>query len=184
MRRTPALLICLLLALVFYRQRGAPPVPVGFDAPSIVAPFLNRAGDFQSAEAEGKVILLDFWATWCPPCRRALPGLERLADRYASSEDVVIISVNCDEGGADIGRRYLQRRGLRLPTVYDGVSSRLQRAFRISALPSTVIIDPAGRVSYAQSGLPPLSDEKLADYLSARVEAARIRGRSASVLGR
>ena len=175
MRRSPVIILLLVVALVTLRRGHERPVEIDSIAPDVSARFINQEGRFQLEEKRGKVILLDFWATWCPPCRRTLPGLDLLAKRYQGDPEVEVLSVNCDEGGIGRGRSYLMRAGLSLPTLYDGARRLLQGAFNISGLPSTIIIDRAGRISYAQTGLPPLSTERLVEYLAARIEAARRR---------
>jgi thiol-disulfide isomerase/thioredoxin len=90
----------------------------------------------------GKVILLDFWATWCPPCRAELPTIAKLYGDY-KDKNVVVFGVNEEEGG--VAKKYLEKNSLNLPTLEDA-SQKAHRLYRISAIPTVYIIATDGKV--------------------------------------
>ena len=93
-------------------------------------------------EMHGKVVLLDFWASWCGPCRAGLPNLRRLESVY-SGEDFMIVSVSEDED-EPTWRAFVAAHQMTSTQRYDGDSS-LQRRFQVSALPTYILLDRGGR---------------------------------------
>ena len=89
----------------------------------------------------GKVVLLDFWASWCGPCRAGLPNLRRLEAVY-SGEDFMIVSVSGDED-EPTWRAFVAAHQMTWTQRYDGESS-LQRRFEVSALPTYILLDRDG----------------------------------------
>ncbi len=91
----------------------------------------------------GEVVLLNTWATWCPPCRRELPALEAVYRRYRE-QGFVILGVNIGESG-DAVERFVTRSGLTFPILLDPDEASL-RAFGTISLPSSFLIDRQGNV--------------------------------------
>jgi peroxiredoxin len=100
-------------------------------------------------EQRGRVVLVNFWATWCGPCRVEMPHLNRLYDKYRGS-GFTLLGVNIDEEprkAADLASRL----GLRFPVLLDS-EKKVSRLYDLSAMPSTVLIDREGRVRYVHRG--------------------------------
>jgi len=94
----------------------------------------------------GKVVVVNFWATWCPPCREEMPALQRVA---ASEPDVVVLEVDLMEPG-DKARSFLDSLGLdRLQPVLDGDGATTRR-FGVLSLPSTFFIDKTGVIRHLE----------------------------------
>ena len=103
---------------------------------------------------KGQVVILDFWATWCTPCRASSPALEDLAGRYRSN-GLKVIGVSADEDEA-IWRRYLQQHGSDRLEVRDA-TGQLARNFHVDGRPTFVLLDRQGQVRWEQVGWTPLS---------------------------
>jgi len=99
---------------------------------------------FRSSDLEGKVIVLDFWATWCPPCRKEIPGFIELQEQYGD-EGVVVVGVSLDEGGPATVVPFVEETGINYLVVMG--DSEVVKAFGgITSIPTTFIIDRDGQI--------------------------------------
>lgn len=146
--------LIVLAGAVWVSQRGRFPVGPGpsedcaaavaveADAPDLK--LTSLAGEQVSLEGlRGSTVLLNTWATWCPPCRDELPALEAVARRYAD-RGLVVVGVNIGESPSAV-RSFVDRSGLTFPVWLDPGEASL-RAFATISLPSTFLIDPSGLV--------------------------------------
>jgi thiol-disulfide isomerase/thioredoxin len=105
------------------------------------------SGDEFSLEGlKGKIVLLDFWATWCAPCRAELPAVKEIWKKYRGDQFVILgVSLDQDRGALN---RYLDKEGITWPQVYDGggFDSKLSRLYGVRSIPHTVLIDQDGAV--------------------------------------
>jgi len=101
------------------------------------------AADFSLDEYAGKVVLLDFWASWCVPCRRSFPWLNAMHEKYAD-EGLVIVGVNLDLEHAE-AERFLGEFPASFRIVYDEKKT-LAKQFDVIAMPSSYLIDRNGKV--------------------------------------
>jgi len=100
-------------------------------------------------EQRGQVILLNFWATWCGPCREEMPHLNRLYEKYRGS-GFLLLGVNVDEDVRNAAGTS-SRMGLRFPVLLD-TDKKVSRLYHLDTMPSTVLIDRDGRVRYVHLG--------------------------------
>jgi peroxiredoxin len=110
-------------------------------------------------EQRGRVVMLNFWATWCAPCRQEMPQLNKLYEKYRTS-GFVLLSVNVDDDtrhAADAAAKL----GLKFPVLLDTDKS-VSRQYDLNTMPSTVLIDRDGRVRYLHRGYV-VGDEDLYD---------------------
>lgn len=127
---------------------GQPEITV---LPSYVLPDLSGQSH-DIAEWQGKVRIVNFWATWCPPCRKEIPGLIALQQRHAG-QDVVVIGIAIDESAAVAD--YVRSAGITYPVLLaqrDGEALAGKLGNAINAIPFTVIADRQGRIAHRQSG--------------------------------
>ena len=97
------------------------------------------------SQLKGRVVLINFWATWCPPCRREMPSMERLKQQM-KGEDFSVLAVNVAESANDIELFTSQLDAdLSFPILLDRISQSMQ-AWKISGLPTTYLVDRKGRV--------------------------------------
>ncbi|MEO0427102.1 MAG: TlpA disulfide reductase family protein [Pseudomonadota bacterium] len=96
------------------------------------------------ADFEGRVVVLNVWATWCPPCRKEMPSIDRLAEAV-SGEDVAVVALSTDRGGADPVRRFFGEIGVEHLGIYVDRRGKLPREAAVIGLPATLILDREGR---------------------------------------
>jgi thiol-disulfide isomerase/thioredoxin len=172
-----------LLAGALLWHLGRPPTPAPRDSPAppvvAIAPAAIFAASFTDASGaaralgqfEGKILVLNFWATWCEPCRAEMPAFDRLQDRWAA-RGVQFVGLS-DEPGETV-RRFGESLGIRYPlwTGGDHVADLSRRlGNRQRGLPHTVVLDPSGRVVTQRVG--PYTEADLEGIL------AEIAGKSA-----
>ena len=98
----------------------------------------------RSTDFKGKVLILDFWATWCPPCRAEIPGFIALQQKY-QAQGLVVIGVSVDQASSDTVKSFAQKMGINYPVVL--TDTKIVDAYGgIEGLPTTFIIDRTGRI--------------------------------------
>ena len=112
-------------------------------APAWTLKDVNGA-DVKLDQFKGKVVVLDFWATWCGPCRSEIPGYIRLQKKYAA-DGLAIVGVATNDGGPDVVKSFMQKEGMNYQVVIgdDDVGAAYGG---IDAIPTTFIIDRSGRI--------------------------------------
>ena len=110
-----------------------------------------RGSELSLAEFKGKVVLLDFWATWCAPCRQEMPDFEKL-HRELSGKDVVILAVDVNEG-EDIVAEYIDKEKYTFPVLFSEGTDVLER-YSVNAYPTLVAIDKSGRIADYRASAP------------------------------
>jgi peroxiredoxin len=141
-----ALAAAALLAVAFAAPLRA--LELGDEAPAFSAPGLT-GGTVSLASYRGKVVYLDFWASWCGPCAKSLPALDQLRREFAPG-DFQIVAVNLDRNPA-VAARFLKQRPVGYPSAIDPKGS-LPGAFGVEAMPTSFLIDRDGVVRYVHRG--------------------------------
>ena len=130
---------------------GESSAAIGKPAKPFKLPLL-AGGDFELAKEKGKVIVLDFWATWCGPCVKSLPGLIEAMAAFPADR-VKLIGVNQSEP-ADQVQRFLETRKWNLSVAMDA-GQNVGRQYGVEGIPHTVIIGPEGNVAWVKTGYSP-----------------------------
>ena len=155
----------------FPRNKDEEPAPLsGKPAPDFT--LTDLAGqEVTLASLKGKVVVLDFWATWCPPCVKALPIV---AETVASFKDrgVVFYAVNAREDKAKI-EAFLQSKSLDIPVLLDR-DGGVMKLYGVSSIPQTFIVDQEGIVRSIHRGFSPQLGERLTGELDALVKGGKI----------
>ncbi|MFN3337083.1 MAG: TlpA family protein disulfide reductase [Thermomicrobium sp.] len=132
-------------------------------APDFVLPDLRGGAAIRLADYRGKIVVLNFWASWCPPCREEAPILREFARRYAES-GVVIVGIDVWEKNWNDGRAFLDEFGVPYPNAYD-TEGRVTIDYGVSGVPETFFISPDGRLLGKYTG-PVKSVEQLLGLLN------------------
>ena len=141
-----ALAAAALLAAVFAAPMRA--LELGDAAPAFSAPGL-AGGTVSLSAYRGKVVYLDFWASWCGPCAKSLPALDALRKEFAPG-DFQIVAVNLDRNPA-VAAKFLKQRPVGYPSAIDPKGS-LPAAFGVEAMPTSFLIDRDGVVRHVHRG--------------------------------
>lgn len=112
----------------------------------------------------GKPIILNFWATWCPPCREEMPSMQR-AHEAVSGDGIALVAINVGED-ADTIQQFLANYPVDFPLPMD-LDSRVVQSYPVKGLPTTFVIDPDGRLAYVATGGREWDDPKLLDQVRA-----------------
>jgi len=121
--------------------------------PEMAPPFLLRDINgkiVSTADWKGKVVILNFWATWCPPCREEIPELVQLQAKY--KDKLLVIGASEDEDGPQKVQQFVQRFGMNYPVVM-ATKELIDNYGGVPALPTSFLIDPQGRVVQRHTGL-------------------------------
>jgi cytochrome c biogenesis protein CcmG/thiol:disulfide interchange protein DsbE len=102
---------------------------------------------------KGKVALLDFWATWCAPCRKSMPELDALHRRHAAS-GFTVVGISIDEGGGKAVRKFVSSRRIGYPIALDSETDPAWEAFGVKAVPAAFLLDRQGRIVAQWTGVP------------------------------
>ncbi len=151
------------------------------DTPASVGSLTMQTidGEFlEMSDLRGKVVLVNFWATWCGPCREEIPYLASLTERYP--EHLVVIGVSEDAGGVDVVEAFADQYGVNYPIVMS--TPEIKRAFPgVFALPTSFVVDPDGQMVQTHVGLiSPVILEQETRYLSSLSNNATVETVAAS----
>ena len=131
---------------------------MGDTAPPVILPALSTDGDLSLKSLRGKVVYLDFWASWCGPCRVSFPLLEKLRDEMGPS-GFEVFAISVDEVEAE-ARQFLTELPVSYPVVRDGTGATPQ-VFGILGMPTGYLIDREGVVREVHEGFRKSDIEKL-----------------------
>lgn len=112
-------------------------------APSFTLPRLDTGGELSLASLEGKVVVLNFWASWCLPCKEETPRLQKAWKRWRG-EGVVVVGIDAQDFRVD-AKRFMKRFGVKYPVVYDGKGSTLGR-YGVTGFPETFFVSRDGKL--------------------------------------
>ncbi|MBM4291825.1 MAG: TlpA family protein disulfide reductase [Deltaproteobacteria bacterium] len=170
---TSWVLLGLLTAVAIHKARessdGGP--LLNAEAPTVEA-RLATGEEFSLAARKGQVVLLDFWATWCPPCRASLPTLSAVRARYAADPGVWIGTVNNERLPPERLSAFLRELGADLPIIVDAKGA-ITRRYGVTHLPTMVVIGADGKVRAARAGVPARSARALEEHIASLIEDAK-----------
>jgi thiol-disulfide isomerase/thioredoxin len=152
-----ALLACVSTLLSFSAAADI----VGQPAPDFALRSM-KGPPMRLSEHLGEVVIINFWATWCGPCRQEMPLLDELYGKYQRA-GLVLLSVNIDEA-AEPAIEMAQTLRVSYPVLFD-TRKEVSRAYDVSAMPVTVLVDRAGVVRYVSEGYKPGYEKRYTEKL-------------------
>lgn len=137
------ILLIVVLVLVFSRSERFKPVEAGMQAPDFILPDLK--GQMKSlSNYKGKVVFLNFWATWCKPCREEMPSMQELYTALMG-KNFEILAVSIDKGKPEV-EKFVKEYGLTFPILHDR-KSKVKEVYKTTGVPETFIIDQNGMIA-------------------------------------
>jgi peroxiredoxin len=153
----------LILGLSLPLAAALPAANVGAGAPAAAFQLPAAAGDPVSlAGLKGQVVLINFWASWCGPCRQEMPVLDQLYRRYKGA-GFTLLGVNVEPKSVD-ALGFLKATPVSFPILFD-TQSKVSNLYEVSGMPSTVIVDRKGNVRYVHHGYKPGDESEYQDQI-------------------
>jgi cytochrome c biogenesis protein CcmG/thiol:disulfide interchange protein DsbE len=142
-------------------SKGSSGLALGEQAPEPVLPRLEGGGTASLADYRGRWVLVNFWASWCIPCREEAPALERFQRRHGGPK-FTVLGIDSRDLTSD-GRDFVERYGLTYPQLRDGDGGAAED-FGTTGVPENFLIDPAGKVRVVVRG--PITEEQLRETVA------------------
>jgi thiol-disulfide isomerase/thioredoxin len=144
--------LILIVFSVYFVLQGAPdrtelaavPVKVSYPAPELTLTDLQENRPTSLADYRGQVVLVNLWATWCPPCKAEMPALEAFYRKY-SDDGFAIVAINDGDPTADVSQ-FVEEYGLTFPIWLDPTYIATEQAFKTMNLPSSFVINREGTI--------------------------------------
>ena len=143
-------IVCLILSLTACTKSDSPKKNISSSsvaaekkpAPDVTVVSIADGSTLKLSDLKGKVVLLNFWATWCPPCRAEMPSMMKL-NSFMAGKPFKMVAISIDEGGKPDIDSFFKESGFFLPTYLDenGASSK---SYGVTGVPETFIIDKQG----------------------------------------
>ncbi|MBX2858354.1 MAG: TlpA family protein disulfide reductase [Cellvibrionaceae bacterium] len=131
----------------------------------------NSGRNIRLSEMRGKVVMINFWAHWCGPCRQEMPHLEKIYQRYKDAGFTILgVHQDSDPKTAD---KVLNDIPVSFPILYD-TTSKVSETYNVSAMPSTVFIDCDGNLKYLHRGYKPGEEKTYQKYIKSLIKACSI----------
>lgn len=111
---------------------------------------------------KGKVVFLNFWATWCPPCLAEMPSIQKLYTQFAADPDFVFLLVDADSKLPE-AKQFMQKKKYSMP-VYEVASNIPEQLFK-GSLPTTIVFDKKGRISFNEEGAANYGHKKFIEFM-------------------
>lgn len=109
----------------------------------------SSTGDLQLEDLRGKVVYVDFWASWCAPCRKSFPWLNEMQKKY-KNKGLTIVGINVDKE-RQLADSFLKKNPVNFPVVYDP-AGKLASKYKLVGMPSAYLVDKQGKIQYSHVG--------------------------------
>jgi thiol-disulfide isomerase/thioredoxin len=168
--RIPLLIAAAAMTVLPGMGSTTPPAALAMGAAAPTFQLDSMAGNkVNLSDLRGKVVLLNFWASWCGPCRKEMPILEQLHKQY-QSKGVTLVGVNVEPDSQD-ALKWLKVTPVSFPILFDRDSS-VSKLYQVEGMPNTVILDRKGKVRFIHRGYKPGEENEYLDQIRALVREA------------
>jgi peroxiredoxin len=156
--------VCMLLAaLALSAAPSLPAASVAAGTPAAAFQLPAAVGDPVSlSDLKGQVVLINFWASWCGPCRQEMPILEQMYRKYKPA-GFTLLGINVEPKSGD-AMTFLKATPVSFPILFD-TQSKVSTLYEVSGMPSTVIVDRKGNVRYVHHGYKPGDESEYLDQI-------------------
>jgi peroxiredoxin len=162
----------ILASLLVWKLTHPTPLPkVGGPAPPFALHRLTGGGDVSLRSLRGKAVVLNFFASWCAPCKREAPALEQLW-KQDRNDHVVVLGIDTGPDAATDGRRFVQAHGITYPVVFDPNANLAYIRYALPGLPATYVLNARGRI-VGDPVLGPVTDNGFRQEFARELKAAR-----------
>ena len=160
----PVRTLCLLALAGLLLAPSAQALEPGDKAPTFSARSLDGTKTLSMSQFRGKVVYLDFWASWCGPCLKSLPLMEEMRKEFEGT-DLQVLAINVDK---DLGKakKFLLKRPIGYPSAQDP-EGRLPGSFEVETMPTSFIIDRNGVIRYVHKGFRPSDMDEIRERVRA-----------------
>jgi cytochrome c biogenesis protein CcmG, thiol:disulfide interchange protein DsbE len=140
---------------------------IGSAAPEINAEHVMGEGPKTLGEASGKVVIVDFWATYCDPCKKSFPKYQELVDQFGGDLTVIAVSVDDPEDASQSKlEEFVNATGVKFPIVWDKDQSAAKK-YNPPKMPTSFVIDREGKIRHIHAGYETGEEAKIADEVQA-----------------
>ena len=147
-------------------SKGGSTIAVGDPAPDKELSRLDGSGSGDLADYRGRWVLVNFWASWCEPCRSEAPALESFQRRHAP-EGFTVVGINLDDA-TDDANEFVERYGLTYPQLRDGDGDDRRDAYGMTGFPESFLVDPHGNLALIRRG--PVDERYLDEVVAPLIE--------------
>lgn len=123
----------------------------------------DQAETFSLEDLRGKVVFLNFWATWCPPCVAEMPSIQVLHDKFKTDDEVLILTIEIEKNQKK-AQEFMKRKKLNLPIFYP--NSAIPTELFNGNLPTTIILDKEGNIVHSTLGMADYSGDEIVNFLN------------------
>jgi cytochrome c biogenesis protein CcmG/thiol:disulfide interchange protein DsbE len=148
--------------------KGETSLALGEPVPDKALPRLEGSGSGSISDYRGKWVLVNLWASWCPPCRDESPSLQRFYERNRS-RNFIVLGIDQRDLSED-GRKFVRENGITYPQLRDGEGERAD-PLGMTGLPENFLVNPKGQLALIRRG--PVDDRYLERYVAPKLEGRR-----------
>jgi cytochrome c biogenesis protein CcmG/thiol:disulfide interchange protein DsbE len=149
-------------------SKGEAKIAVGDAAPDKELQTLDGTGTGSIADYRGKWMLVNFWASWCEPCRSEAPALEAFQRAHAG-EGFTVLGIDLDDA-TDDALAFVEQYGLTYPQLRDGDGEERRDAYGMTGFPESFLVDPEGRLALIHRG--PVDEQMLQEQVAPLIEGS------------
>ncbi|WP_240775500.1 TlpA family protein disulfide reductase [Sphingobacterium psychroaquaticum] len=126
--------------------------------------FMDEKGNIQNTSTlRGKVVFINFWASWCPPCRAEFPSIQKFHEKYEGNDDLVFLTINLDDE-PQAGKLYLEKEKFTIPFLIP--NGNIPNEYFSGSLPTTVVLDKTGKIRMHHAGMADYSKDSFYEEIN------------------